>query len=83
MKPSSENGPKLIQFEREGWRDGVQALKAIVTQLESGEIAPVSIGALVMLGTDGQLEVFGFGPRAEPLELVGLLRYAEQRIMGR
>lgn len=76
-------GPKVVQLKREGWREAVQALKAIVEQLESGELPPIDVGALVTMSQDGQVEVFGIGPKAEALQVVGLLRYGEHRIVGR
>lgn len=77
------DGPKVIQLRREGWREAVQALKAIVDQVESGELPPIDVGVLVTMSQDGEVEVFGIGPKAEALQVVGLLRYGEHRIVGR
>lgn len=75
------SGPKVVPFEREGWRDGVEALKQIVADLESGELAPVSIGVLVLMDRDGAAETFAFGPRADDMAAIGLLRIGEQVII--
>lgn len=82
MKPSSENGPKLIQFEREGWRDTVAALRAIADQIESGEQSRPKVGVLVLHGSDNRIETFGFGSKADDLSALGLLRVGEQIIVN-
>lgn len=74
-------GPKAVPFDREGWRDAVASLKQIVADLESGELAPVDMGVLVLRGKDGATETFAFGGRADEMSALGLLRVGEQIIV--
>lgn len=75
------SGPKVVPFEREGWRDAVASLKLIVADLESGELPPVSIGVLVLMGLDGSAETFAFGPRGDDVSALGALRLGERIIV--
>ncbi|WP_440466886.1 hypothetical protein ACKI1H_27045 [Pseudomonas sp. YH-1] len=68
---------KVVQFEREGWRDAIQALEKIIAQLKSGELSPCEIGALAMMGESGEVEIFGFGPKADDLQVLAMFRLGE------
>lgn len=72
---------KVVQLQRDGSRDAVTVLKKIIEQLESGELEPCETGALVMLSTEGAVETFGFGPKADDLQVLGLFRLGEQVII--
>lgn len=69
---------KVVQFQQEGYKDALAALKEIVSQLESGELEAVETGALVILGKGGAVETFGFGPKSDELQVLGALRLGEQ-----
>ncbi|WGK60525.1 hypothetical protein QAO71_10510 [Halopseudomonas sp. SMJS2] len=75
------SGPKVVPFDREGWRDALAALKGVVADIESGELAPVNAGVLVLMDRDGGTETFAFGPRADDITALGLLRIGEQVII--
>ena len=72
---------KLLNFEREGWRDAVQTLRKIADDLESGEIAPCATGVLSMRSDDGQVTVYGFGPKADDLQSLAMFRLGEQKLI--
>lgn len=68
---------KVVQFQQEGYKDAIAALKKVIEHLESGEFAPVETGALALMGRDGSIEVFGFGPKSDELQVLGLFRLGE------
>lgn len=69
---------KVVQFQQEGYKDAIGALKIIVEQLESGELEACETGALVIMGKGGAVETFGFGPKSDELQVLGALRLGEQ-----
>ena len=75
------SGPKVVELRQEGWRDGVTALKQIIADLESGELEPIHAGVLVLMDREGGTETFAFGPRADDITALGLLRIGEQVII--
>lgn len=52
---------KVVEFQRENWRDASKTLRKIADQLDSGELPACSIGVLAMRSPEGQVEIFGFG----------------------
>lgn len=72
---------KVVQFQREEWRDAARTLRKIADQLDTGGLPPCSIGILAMRSPDGQVEVFGFGPVADDLQALALFRLAEQKLI--
>lgn len=68
---------KVVQFKQEGYKDAISALKKVVEQLESGELAAVETGAMALIGCDGSVEIFGFGPKSDELQVLGLFRLGE------
>src|SRR5690606_30514420 len=75
------SGPKVVELRQEGWRDGITALKQIIADLESGELEPIQSGVLVLMGKDGGIETFAFGPRGDDVTSLGLLRIGERIIV--
>lgn len=71
----------VVPFKREPQSDVIEAMREIVKQMESGEIADIESGGVVMLGKDGTVHSFGFGEKCEDLHLVGLFRLGEQLII--
>lgn len=72
---------KVVQFKQDGYKDPIFALRHILGQLESGELEPCDIGVLVMMGREGAVESFGFGPKSDDLQTLGLLRLGEQLVI--
>ncbi|MFJ5188468.1 hypothetical protein [Pseudomonas fulva] len=72
---------KVVEFQRENWRDTSKTLRKIADQLDSGELPVCSIGVLAMRSPEGQVEVFGFGPVADDLQALALFRLAEQKLI--
>lgn len=72
---------KVVQFQQEGYKDAISALKNVVAQLESGELEPCETGVLVLMSKNSDVATFGFGPRSEELHVLGLLRLGEQVII--
>lgn len=72
---------KVVQLKRDDTQDYIQALKAIVSALESGEQPAVETGILVLMSADGMIDTFGFGPRSDELQIIGLMRLGEQVII--
>lgn len=72
---------KVVQLKQDGYKDAISALKNIIEQLESGELQPCETGALVMVGKDGGLDAFGFGPKSDDLQVIGAFRLGEQVII--
>lgn len=68
---------KVVQFQQEGYKDAINALKTVIAQLESGELAQVETGALVLMGRDGSIEIFGFGPKSDELQVLAMFRLGE------
>tara|TARA_Y100000748_G_scaffold289141_1_gene274701 strand:+ start:701 stop:955 length:255 start_codon:yes stop_codon:yes gene_type:complete len=72
---------KVVQLKQEGYKDPATALRYILEQLESGEIQPCDIGVLVMMDREGGVETFGFGPKSDDLQTLGLRRLGEQIVI--
>lgn len=72
---------KVVEFQRENWRNAARTLRTIADRLDSGELPPCSIGTLAMRSAGGKLEVFGFGPMADDLQALALFRLAEQKLI--
>lgn len=72
---------KVVQLRRDNTQDYIQALKAIVTALENGEQPAVETGILVLMSADGLIDTFGFSPRSDDLQVLGLMRLGEQVII--
>lgn len=72
---------KVVEFQRENWRDTSKTLRKIADQLDSGELPVCSIGVLAMRSPEGQVEVFGFGPVADDMQALALFRLAEQKLI--
>lgn len=73
--------PCVLAFRREGWRDVTATLRRIADRIDSGDLPIPTTCSLVMLSDGGALEVFGLGEKADDLQLIGLLRIGEQRIV--
>jgi hypothetical protein len=72
---------KVVEFAREGWRDPVKTLRKIADQLEAGELPPCDVGVVSMIGSGGQVGVFGFGPKGDDLQCIAAMRLGEQRLI--
>lgn len=72
---------KVLEFQREGWRDAAKTLRKVADQLEAGDLPACEVGVLAMVGNNGQGEVFGFGQRGDDLQCIGAMRLAEQRLI--
>lgn len=72
---------KVVTLQREGWRDAATTLRMIADQMESGEIEPCAIGAMVMVHDSNAISTFGFGPKAEDLQVLAAFRLGEQQII--
>lgn len=72
---------KVVQLKRDNTQDYIQALKAIVAALENGEQPAVETGILVLMSADVLIDTFGFGPRSDDLQVLGLMRLGEQVII--
>jgi hypothetical protein len=73
---------KVLAFKREGWRDTVRSLRKIADDLESGEREACSVGVIGMRTDSGRIDVFGFGPMADDMQLLALFRLGEQKLIG-
>lgn len=72
---------KVVEFQRENWRDASRTLRKIADQLDSGELPVCSIGVLAMRDTSGEVELFAFGPVADDLQSLAMFRLAEQKLI--
>ncbi|MFJ1573005.1 hypothetical protein ACIOAU_15695 [Pseudomonas sp. NPDC088322] len=72
---------KVVEFQRENWRDASKALRRIAEQLDSGELPVCSIGVMAMRDSSGQVELFAFGPAADDLQSLAMFRLAEQKLI--
>tara|TARA_R110001606_G_scaffold30344_1_gene93795 strand:- start:38234 stop:38491 length:258 start_codon:yes stop_codon:yes gene_type:complete len=72
---------KVVQLKQEGYKDPIAAMRHILEQMEAGEYEPCDVGVLVMMGRNGAVETFGFGPKSDDLQALGLLRLGEQVII--
>jgi hypothetical protein len=72
---------KVVSIQREGWRDAATTLREIADRLESGEIPPCSIGAMVMIHDTSEVGIYGFGPQAEELQTLAAFRLGEQTLI--
>jgi len=72
---------KVVEFQREGWRDTVKALRKIADDLEQGNIDPCAIGAVALRSPAGKVTAFGIGPAADDLQALALFRLAEQQLI--
>lgn len=75
------SGPTVVEFKRENWRDAATVLRLFLERLESGELAPVIIGCMVIYDDAGALATYGFGPQAEDLQLIAMLELGKTQIM--
>lgn len=72
---------RVVPFKQEGWREAIKTLREIADGLESGELPPCSVGVMAMLSTDGEVNIFGFGPKAEEMQSLALFRLGEQQLI--
>lgn len=72
---------KVVEFQRENWRDAIRTLRKIADQLETGELPPCDVGVLAMRADNGRVEVCGFGPVADDLQALALFRLGEQKLI--
>lgn len=72
---------KVVEFQREGWRDTAKALRKIADDLEQGNIDPCAIGAVALRSPAGKVTAFGIGPAADDLQALALFRLAEQKLI--
>ncbi|MCW2272389.1 hypothetical protein [Pseudomonas sp. JUb96] len=72
---------KVVEFQRENWRDASRTLRKIADQLDSGELPVCSIGVMAMRDPSGQVSLFAFGPVADDLQALAMLRLAEQKLI--
>lgn len=73
---------RLVEFQRENWREAAKTIRKIADQLDSGELPVCSIGVMAMRDPSGQVELFAFGPVADDLQSLALFRLAEQKLIG-
>jgi hypothetical protein len=72
---------KVLNFEREGWRDAARTLRKIADDLESGEFGACKIGVLALMTESREVKAFGFGPVADDLQTLALFRLGEQKLI--
>lgn len=72
---------KVVEFQRENWRDAPKTLRKIADQCESGKLPVCSIGVMAMRDPSGQVELFAFGPVADDLQSLAMFRLAEQKLI--
>lgn len=72
---------KVVEFQRENWRDASKTLRKIADQLDSGELPVCSISVMAMRDPSGQVELFAFGPVADDLQSLAMFRLAEQKLI--
>lgn len=72
---------KVLEFKREGWHGAVRSLRKIADELESGEREAFSVGVIGMRTESDCIDVFGFGPMAEDMQSLALLRLGEQKLI--
>lgn len=72
---------KLLEFKREDWRDAARTLRKIADDLELGEREACSVGVIGMRTESGRIDVFGFGPMADDMQLLALFRLGEQKLI--
>ena len=72
---------RVVEFQRENWRDASRALRKIADQMDSGELPLCSIGVMAMRDPSGQVELFAFGPVADDLQSLAMFRLAEQKLI--
>ncbi|MND99154.1 hypothetical protein D3C80_915310 [compost metagenome] len=72
---------KVVEFQRENWRDASRTLRKIADQLDSGVLPVCSMGVMAMRDPSGQVELFAFGPVADDLQALAMFRLAEQKLI--
>lgn len=70
--------PTVVEFKCEGWREAVNALRAIADRIEAGDLPRCEVGVFMMKDEDGGFTTCGMGTKGEDLALLGLVRCAEQ-----
>jgi hypothetical protein len=73
---------KVLEFKREGWLDAVRSPRKIADDIEPGEREACSVGVIGMRTEIGRIDVFGFGPMADDMQLLALFRLGEQKLIG-
>lgn len=72
---------KVVEFKREDWRDAAKTLRKIADDLDAGVHPDCSVGALALIGTKGEVTVFGLGPKCDDLQCLGAMRMGEQKLI--
>lgn len=72
---------RVVEFQRENWRDAPKTLRKIAEQLDAGELPVCSIGVMAMRDPSGQVNLFAFGPVADDLQSLAMFRLAEQKLI--
>ncbi|MEZ2877892.1 hypothetical protein ACBQ28_22530 [Pseudomonas lundensis] len=73
---------RVVEFQRENWRNASRTLRKIADQLDSGELPMCSVGVMAMRDPAGQVEVFAFGPVSDDLQSLAMFRLAEQKLIN-
>lgn len=72
---------KVVELQRESWRDAAKTLRKIADDLDAGEHPECSVGTLTMIGPNGEVTVFGLGPKCDDLQCLGAMRLGEQKLI--
>lgn len=72
---------KIVELKHEGWRDAAKTLRKIADDLDAGEHPECTVGALTLIGTKGEVTVFGLGPKCDALQCLGAMRLGEQKLI--
>ncbi|TFW42270.1 hypothetical protein E4T65_17225 [Pseudomonas fluorescens] len=72
---------KIVELKREGWRDAAKTLRKIADDLDAGEHPECTVGAVTLIGANGEVTVFGLGPKCDDLQCLGAMRLGEQKLI--
>jgi len=72
---------KILNFQREGWREASKTLRKIADDLDAGEHHECTVGALTIIGPKGEVTVFGLGPKCDDLQCLAAMRLGEQKLI--
>lgn len=72
---------RVVDFQKEHYRNAAKALRKIAEDIESGEEPDVQTCALVILNSDNQPSIYGFGPRSDELSSLAAFKLGEQALI--
>ena len=75
------SGPKLVEFKIEKKPSARETLRAILAQIDAGEIPDIDIGAMVIYDKSSGLKTYSLGEDSTNLNTIAMLELGKTQIV--